>query len=130
MIKRILAVKQVHYCRGDVMLMDRKAFWIDNLKVKSEKLQEEHIMVLQYLYDNAVELGVVKDFEFNENLIQSVKYTKIEEAVGMDSLTLNLCLHDLMNLGFIMNTMRNPYKEEEYGIWYLGLKYFESLKDK
>ena len=103
-----------------------------NLKNKVSYLQEEHILVLKTIYDDACEKGAIKDYRFVESRSHSMKYTKIREKIQnrISDEVLYICLTDLERLGFIIYTMLNPFKESEYGIFFVGIEYFKNIKDK
>ncbi|MCF2643063.1 hypothetical protein I6E50_11670 [Roseburia hominis] len=105
-----------------------KDFLKANLENKVSYLQDEHKIVLQAIYDDACEKGVVHDFEYDKHLCQSISFTELSKNVDVSDMVLNICLVDLERMGFIINTMRNSYKETEYAIWYLGLEYFKELQ--
>lgn len=107
--------------------MQEEKFIKDNLKNKIPFLQEEHKSLIKILYDDACKVRAIQDGEFNINIGQSMPYTKIRENTKeiMTEKILNICLNDLECIGFILNTMRKPYKEAEYGIRQLGLEYIK-----
>lgn len=108
--------------------MKEEKFIEINLKSKISFIQEEHNYVMKVLYDNACEVGAVVNDEFSESISQSFSYTKIKEKTSktMSDKVLQICLRDLESMDFLINTMRNPYKETEYGIRPLGLEYIKS----
>ncbi|MBO5238690.1 MAG: hypothetical protein J6B50_07955 [Lachnospiraceae bacterium] len=83
--------------------------------------------VLKAIYDAACSNNIINNYKFNENIVQSMNYTDIKNKVQMDEQILLVCLMDLESIGFIINTMRNPYKECEYAISFLGIEYFKQL---
>ena len=112
--------------------MQEEKFIKDNLKNKISFLQEEHKLLLKIIYKNACEVMAIQNGEFNINIGQSMPYSKIREKTKeiMTDKVLNICLQDLENMDFILNTMRNSYKETEYGIRPLGLEYIKSCKEE
>lgn len=110
-------------------------FYKTNIESKMKCLQAEHYKVLDILYKDACNKGVIKDYKFDLHLCQSMLYTKLEEMFGeLGCKVLQVCLGDLQGYGFIINTMRNPYKESEFAITELGVKCIEykntgALKD-
>lgn len=107
--------------------MKEEKFIKDNLNNKIPFLQEEHKLLIKILYDDACKVRAIQDGEFNINIGQSMSYTKIREKTKeiMTYKVLEVCLKDLENMDFILNTMRNQYKETEYGIRPLGLEYIK-----
>ena len=101
-----------------------------NFENKVSRLQDEHKIVLKILYKDACERRIIQDFQYHEYLVQSMSYTAIKEITeqSMSSIVLDICLLDLCGMGFIINTMINPYKQTEYAICPLGLEYFKRLK--
>lgn len=102
-------------------------FFKNNISTKIPFLQDEHKKILEVVYRDAVDQRCIHNFKYDENKTQSMKYTDINEKVSdsMDDKVLHTCLLDLVSLGFLVITMRNTYKETEYAVSYLGLKYFE-----
>ncbi len=107
--------------------MQERNFFQMNIKRKIPFMQEEHKYIMEVLYNNACEVGAVVNGNFSENIMQSILYTELREKTKevMTYKVLDVCLKDLENMDFIQNTMRNPYKETEYGIRPLGLEYIK-----
>lgn len=101
-----------------------------NLENKIPFLQDEHKFLIKILYDNACKMGAIKDEKFDKCIGQSISYTEIKEIIkeDMTDKVLSICLNDLENMDFILNTMANPYKEAQYGIKPLGLEYIKYCK--
>lgn len=101
-----------------------------NYDNKISYLQDEHKIVLKILYDDACNRKIIQDFEYDKYLVQSMSYTAIKKIAkqSMSSTVLDICLLDLCGMGFIINTMINPYKQTEYAICPLGLEYFKRLR--
>ena len=101
-------------------------FFEKNILNKIPMLQDEHKKVLREIYQDAVKKNCIHEFQFDKYLSQSMKYTDIKNNCSkMDDTVLCVCLSDLEGLGFLVNTMRNPYKEMEYAISYLGMLYIK-----
>lgn len=107
---------------------DTELFIKKNLEKKKDLLQEEHIQVLNMLYNDGVKQGCIDGYKFHEYICQSVKYTKIANELEVDDMVLNICITDLQSMGLILNTMRNPYKESEFTLTQLGLEYLKNKK--
>lgn len=107
--------------------MQEEKFINNNLKNKIPFLQEEHKLLIKVLYDDACKVRAIQDGEFNMNIGQSMPYAKIREKTKeiMTDKILNICFKDLECMDFLLNTMINPYRENEYGIRPLGLEYIK-----
>ena len=111
------------YRRRDITMIDE--FFVRNIEKKEEYLQDEHKLVIKEIYQNAVKQNCVKEFDFIPNITQCMTFTDIKNATGLGIQVLLTCLTDLESFGFIVNVMRNTYKENAYAMVWLGLKYME-----
>ena len=100
-------------------------FFKKNIENKVGYLQEEHILVMDLIYKDACDHGVVKEYEFRPHICQNVPYLDIASLFEYGTDVLDICLNDLERIGFIINTMRNPYKQSHYGITKLGIEYMK-----
>lgn len=100
-------------------------FFINNIKTKNSFLQNEHKKIIEILYENGKKTGTLKEYEFVPKLSQSMTFSEIKQESVVDLQIVLTCLSDLESMGFIVNVMKNPYKEYSYGLTYLGLKYME-----
>lgn len=107
------------------MMYTEATFFEDNLKNKITSLQEEHKEVLKVIYDNAREIGAVRNFNLSGVNRQSMDYDEVKKTVDghISGSVLDICLLDLERMGFVINT-----KKTEYGISILGLEYFRTVE--
>ena len=100
-------------------------FFEINIRGKEQFLQNEHKTLLVALYKDAVNRGYVSNYEFKPHLVCPINSSELRSKSELTLQIYNVCISDLVELGFVMNSMRDTFKETTYTITYLGLKYLE-----